>query len=95
MDIIDFGRYFGALLLVIGLVGFAAYGARRFKLPGFIKPLGKRRLEIVESLSISPRQRLVLIRRDGVEHLVAFSDGGASLIESNIAKPDDAAEVAA
>lgn len=92
MDVIDFGRYFGALLLVIGLVGFAAYGARRFNLPGLIKPAAKRRLEIVETLGVSPRQKLVLVRRDGIEHLIAFSDGGASLIERDIAKPGEPVE---
>ena len=87
MDLLDIGRYLGALLLVLGLVGFAGLAARRFGLPGLSKPVHARRLKVVETLMISPRQRLVLLSRDGVEHLVVMSPDGASLIEQNIAPP--------
>ena len=85
MDLLDIARYLGALLLVLGLIGFAGLAARRFGLPGLAKPASARRLKIVESLMISPRQRLVLVRRDGVEHLVMISPDGASVIEASIA----------
>jgi len=91
MDLLDIGRYLGALLLVLGLVGFAGLAARRFGLPGLAKPVNARRLRIVESLMISPRQRLVLMRRDDVEHLVMIGPDGASLIEQNIAPPAEPA----
>ncbi len=85
MDLIDIGRYLGALILVLGLVGAAGLAARRFGLPSLTKPMKTRRLKIVESLMITPRQRLLLISRDGVEHLVVIGPDGASLIEQNIA----------
>jgi len=85
MDLIDIGRYLGALILVLGLVGAAGLAARRFGLPSLTKPMKTRRLKIVESLMITPRQRLLLISRDGVEHLVVISPDGASVIEQNIA----------
>jgi len=88
MDLLDLGRYLGALLLVLALVGFAGLAARRFGLPGLSKPVKSRRLKIVETLMISPRQRLVLLSRDGVEHLVVMSPDGASLIEQNITAPE-------
>jgi flagellar protein FliO/FliZ len=87
MDLLDIARYLGALLLVLGLIGFAGLAARRFGLPGLSKPASARRLKIVETLMISPRQRLVLLRRDGVEHLVMISPDGASVIEASIAAP--------
>jgi flagellar biogenesis protein FliO len=34
MDLLDIARYLGALLLVLGLIGFAGLAARRFGLPG-------------------------------------------------------------
>lgn len=89
MDVIDLWRYFGALLLVVGLIGFAAYGAKRFGLPGLIKPVGVRRLRIVETVIISARQRVCLIRRDTIEHLVLIGPEGTSIIESNIPAPPD------
>jgi flagellar protein FliO/FliZ len=92
MDLIDIGRYLGALLLVLGLVGLAGLAARRFALPGFaaglMKPSAPRRLAVVESLMLSPRQRLLLIRRDQVEHLVLLTPDGATTIESAIAPPE-------
>jgi len=87
MDLLDIARYLGALLLVLGLTGGAGLAARRFGLPGLAKPSATRRLKIVESLMISPRQRLLLVRRDEVEHLVMIGPEGASVIEASIAPP--------
>jgi flagellar protein FliO/FliZ len=84
MDLMDFARYLGALLLVLGLVGGAGLAARRFGLGSFVKPLSTRRLAIVETLTVGPRQRLLIIRRDGVEHLVFCGPDGTSVIESGI-----------
>ena len=87
MDLLDIARYLGALLLVLGLIGFAGLAARRFGLPGLAKPASTRRLKIVETLMISPRQRLILVRRDNFEHLVMLSPDGASVIEASITPP--------
>jgi flagellar protein FliO/FliZ len=87
MDLIDIGRYLGALLLVLSLVGFAGLAARKFGLPGLVKPQVARRLQIVESLMLSPRQKLMLVRRDGVEHLVMMGPDGSLVIENAITPP--------
>lgn len=87
MDLLDVGRYLGALLLVLGLIGFAGLAARRYGMPGLSKPIHARRLKVVETLTISPRQRLMLLSRDGVEHLVVLSPDGASVLEQNITPP--------
>lgn len=49
-----------------------------------------RRLAITEILPIDPRHRLVLVRRDNVEHLILMSEGRHLLIESAIppARPE-------
>jgi flagellar protein FliO/FliZ len=85
MDLIDIARYFGALLLVLALVGFAGLGARKWGVPGIAKPNDTRRLAIVEQLMIGPRQRLYLIRRDDVEHLIVIGADGTRVVETNIA----------
>jgi flagellar protein FliO/FliZ len=87
MDMIDIGRYFAALLMVLALVGFAGLAVRRFGMPGFVKPQGMRRLAVVETLMIGPRQRLYLLRRDGVEHLVIAGPEGMSVVETGIQPP--------
>lgn len=84
MDLLDIARYFAALLLVLALVGFAGLALRRFGMPGLVKSKSSRRLEIVETMMIGPRQRLVLLRRDDVEHLLLAGPEGASVVESRI-----------
>jgi flagellar protein FliO/FliZ len=84
MDVIDFARYIGALILVVGLVGAAGLAARRFGLGSLVKPQATRRLSIVETLAVSPRQRLMIVRRDGVEHLILSGSDGVEVIETGI-----------
>ena len=85
MEFIDLLRYFGALLLVLAMVGGAGLLARRFGVPGVTKAAGIKRLAVVETLLIGPRQRLLILRRDNVEHLVLSGPDGVSVIENNIA----------
>lgn len=84
MTFVDILRYFGALLLVLAMVGGAGLLARRFGVPGVTKAVGVKRLGVVETLMIGPRQRLLILRRDNVEHLVLSGPDGVSVIESNI-----------
>ena len=65
------------LLLTLGLVGLAAYAARRWGPPGIfqVKPPGERRLKVVESLALSPTARLILVKIDGGERLVMLGEG--------------------
>ena len=88
MEFIDLLRYFGALLLVLAMVGGAGLLARRFGVPGVTRAASDKRLAIVETLMVGPRQRLFIVRRDTVEHLVLSSPDGASVIESSIAIKD-------
>lgn len=87
MDLIDIGRYFAALLMVLALIGLAGLAVRRFGMPGIVKANGMRRLAVVETLMVGPRQRLILISRDGVEHLVLSGPEGASVLETGIHPP--------
>jgi flagellar protein FliO/FliZ len=95
MELVDIGRYLAALLMVLALVGFAGLAVRRFGMPGIVKPHGMRRLQIVETLMIGPRQRLYILRRDNVEHLVLSGPEGSTIVESGIAAPAPAIEPAA
>ena len=80
----DLLHYFAALLLVLAMVGGAGLLARRFGVPGVTKAASIRRLAVVETLMLGPRQRLVILRRDNVEHLILSGPEGASVIESGI-----------
>src|SRR5579862_7517656 len=77
MGLLDFFRYFGALAMVLALVGLAGLGARRFGVPGVMKGASVRRLQIVETLMIAlarrDHQRLYDLK---TAHGRAFHDAG-------------------
>ena len=78
------------LILVIGLILGLAALLKRFGLAD-ARALGRRtRLAIVESKSVDGRHRLVLVRRDDVEHLVLVGPNTSQVIERGIpAAPTD------
>lgn len=75
-----------ALGIVIAMMGGLAWVVRKLGLatPVSIKSDDKRRLEIVESLPMDARRRLVIIRCDGREHLVILSATGETVVERDI-----------
>lgn len=88
---IDFStsiRFFAALVVVLALVGLTALLVRRSGLlvPGLpARNAGRRRrLQVVESLALDMRHRLLLIRRDGVEHLLVLGVSGCKVVETGI-----------
>jgi flagellar protein FliO/FliZ len=85
-----------ALVLVLALIGGLAWVARRFGFGGQLIPnAGKSpRLFVVEVKVLDPRRKLVLLRRDGCEHLVLLGPNQDLLLESAIQAPRDAADPA-
>jgi len=78
MDLGDFARAFFALVLTLGLIGVAAVGARRFGPEWLVRlqrPKAHRRMSIIESLTLDPARRLVLVRLDNVERLLLLGEG--------------------
>jgi hypothetical protein len=51
------------------------------------RPKGERRLEVVDHANVDSRRKLVLIRRDGVEHLVMTGGPVDVVIETGITPP--------
>lgn len=85
MDMLDAFRYLGALALVLALVGAAGLVLRRYGLPG-ITGTG-RRLAVVDSLMLGRNQRAIILRCDGIEHIVITAPQGTTVIASAPAKP--------
>jgi flagellar protein FliO/FliZ len=75
-------RYVGALLLVLALIGAAGVAARKWGVPGVTRSVEQKRLAVIETLLMGPRQRLFIVRRDNVEHLIFAGPEGACLIEN-------------
>ncbi|MBO9623719.1 MAG: FliO/MopB family protein [Sphingomonas sp.] len=89
MDILSMLRTLGALGLVLGMLAGALWVVRRYdiKLPGRVSGTGRKRVELVERLSVDAKRSVALIRRDGCEHLVLIGPDGHAVLETGIQAP--------
>ena len=93
MIMTDYLRFVAALIAVLGLIGLFAWIARRFRLGGLAgSTFASGRLEVIETLPVDGRQRLVLIRRDDREHLLLLGQERSIVIEDGIACPTTSQE---
>lgn len=92
MDVISleqFLRFFLALVFVLALMGGLAVCLRRLENVKYLRAARERRLAVVETLAVDARRKLVLVRKDGREHLLILGANGETLIESADQKPQD------
>ena len=90
MDLENYFRFLAALILVIALIGAAAWVARRLGLAGRLPSAGgraARRLGVIEYMALDPKTRLVLVRRDQTEHLLMLGAAGPIVVERGIDAP--------
>jgi flagellar protein FliO/FliZ len=88
-------RFFLAFLVVLGLIGGAAYLVRRFGADrlGATTARGRQpRLAVIDATPVDSRRRLVLIRRDNVEHLLLIGGPSDVVVEPNIVRAAAARE---
>jgi flagellar protein FliO/FliZ len=70
-DSVSLARVILAFAVVFGLLACFALGLKYIKAKGIVMPgTAGKRLEIVESLALDLRRRLVIVRCDGDEHLL-------------------------
>ena len=82
-------RFFIAFAVVFALIGVAAWLVRRFgadRLRGKSTRNRQPRLAVIEASTVDGRRRLVLIRRDNVEHLLMIGGPTDVVIEPNIVR---------
>lgn len=90
LDLSDYLQFIAALGVVILLITVIAAAGKRFLInqAGGV-PRGKtRRLSMIESLPIDARRRVLLVRRDDVEHLVLLGLDKDTVIETGILPPE-------
>jgi len=89
MELSEIFRFVASLVLVVGLIGLCAYAAKKLGLAngGMVATGNQKRLSIVEIKVIDAKHRLVLMRRDNLEHLVLLGGEQDLLIESGIDAP--------
>ena len=89
-------RFFIAFLVVLALIGLTAWLVRRFganRLGGAAR--GRQpRLAVIDAATIDGRRRLVLVRRDNVEHLLMIGGPTDVVVEPNIVRAAAAREPA-
>jgi hypothetical protein len=92
-------RFLFAFIVVLGLIGLTAWLVRRFgatHLGGATAARGRQpRLAVIDAAAVDGRRRLVLIRRDNVEHLLMIGGPTDVVIEPNIVRAASARDVPA
>ena len=77
---------FVVVFALLALMGFTLkyIRMRGFSMPG--SPARARRLEIVETMMLDARRRLVIVRRDDAEHLLLLGINQDIVVEANLNK---------
>lgn len=90
MEPISYIRFIGSLVLVLGLILGVLWALRRFGVGGMVaRPGSRRRLAVVEVMTVDNRRRLVLVRRDGCEHLLLIGGAQDLVVERGIPAAQD------
>jgi flagellar protein FliO/FliZ len=89
-------RFFIAFLVVLALIGATAWLVRRFganRLGGAGARGRQPRLAVIDAATVDGRRRLVLIRRDNIEHLLMIGGPTDLVVEPNIVRAVGSREV--
>src|SRR5262245_7154556 len=88
-------RFFIAFLIVLALIGLTAWLVRRFGASRLgASARGRQpRLAVIDAATVDGRRRLVLIRRDNIEHLLMIGGPTDLVVEPNIVRAMAAREV--
>src|ERR1019366_1038117 len=81
--------FFFAFVAVLALIGLAAWLVRRFagnRLGANTNRGRMPRLAVIDAAAVDGRRRLVLVRRDNVEHLLMIGGPTDIVVESNIVR---------
>ncbi|MCU0893002.1 MAG: flagellar biosynthetic protein FliO [Rhodospirillales bacterium] len=76
-----------ALGFVLALIGGLALLAQRFGLGHAPRRGAQRRLAVAEVMALDAKHKLVLVRRDKVEHLIVLGPGAPAVVETGLPAP--------
>src|SRR6476660_2868823 len=81
--------FFFAFVAVLALIGVAAWLVRRFagnRLGANTNRGRMPRLAVIDAAAVDGRRRLVLVRRDNIEHLLMIGGPSDIVVEANIVR---------
>jgi flagellar protein FliO/FliZ len=81
--------FFFSFVAVLALIGLAAWGVRRFagnRLGANPNRSRMPRLAVIDAAAVDGRRRLVLVRRDNIEHLLMIGGPTDIVVEPNIVR---------
>ncbi len=84
MDLATYFKFVASLLLVLALFALAAWAVKRYLPAARVGARPGRRLSVTEVVMLDTRRRLVLVRRDEVEHLILLGQSSETVIERGI-----------
>ena len=87
VDFVSADLYLRVLLALAGIIAaiaIAAFVAKRLGFAGKFAASSHNRLGLVEAVAVDAKRRLVLLRRDNVEHLVLIGPEGSTVVETGI-----------
>src|SRR5436309_14290306 len=90
--------FFLAFVVVLALIGLAAWLVRRFagnRLGANANRGRMPRLAVIDAAAVDNRRRLVLVRRDNIEHLLMIGGPTDIVVEQNIVRAMPARDQAA
>jgi flagellar protein FliO/FliZ len=87
-------KFFVAFAIVLALIGLTAWLVRRFGANRLGTSRGRQpRLAVIDAAAVDGRRRLVLIRRDNIEHLLMIGGPTDVVVEPNIVRAVGTREV--
>ena len=87
-EVISWLRVLFAFVFVFGLIGAMGWVLKHLSQRGFTllnrAPAADRRLQVIESLSLDARHRLVIVRCDAAEHLLLLGAESATVVAADL-----------
>lgn len=84
MELTDYIQYVVALAFVLALIGIMFWMMKKFRGSSLATGAAGRRLAVIEGAVVDSKRRLVLVRRDNVEHLILLGPTQDVVVETGI-----------
>ena len=89
-ELYQIGKLFAALAFTLALMGGLSMLLKKL---GFAQGVptknGERRLQVIESIAVDARRRLVIVQCDDKQHLILLGQNSETVIDQDVHIPED------